>query len=253
MKDFFRGKSVAVVGRAAYLAHKEQGEFIDSHDVVVRIHCPKPYPYNQEDWERQWFQDARTLVGGMGVPPGESSFIPDDAQKYLGSKTHLFAPARFLDTERKLEVIYSRLSGLGVEYVLQSHVSPRDDGRDEDRMAIEFLNKYHIPVHVCAKSTYAEAEMRCEYVYAFPGIVLILEILKMDPLSLYATGFPCYTDVSVETSKSYSKPFSFPLFHQSRNNMMALRNLAYEFQLDVDSEMKELSANMWLDSRFPGE
>jgi len=37
MKQWFEGKSVAVIGNAMYLFEKEYGKEIDSHDVVVRL------------------------------------------------------------------------------------------------------------------------------------------------------------------------------------------------------------------------
>ena len=40
--DYLRGKSVAVVGLAPYLLDVEQGEYIDSHDVVIRVHGGAP-------------------------------------------------------------------------------------------------------------------------------------------------------------------------------------------------------------------
>jgi hypothetical protein len=37
MKEWFEGKTVALIGNASYLFDKEYGKEIDSHDVVVRL------------------------------------------------------------------------------------------------------------------------------------------------------------------------------------------------------------------------
>lgn len=41
MKDYLKGKSVAIVGPALSIEGSGNGELIDSHDVVVRINYPK--------------------------------------------------------------------------------------------------------------------------------------------------------------------------------------------------------------------
>ena len=259
---------MAVVGRAAYLAHKEQGEFIDSHDVVVRIHCNKPSPYGQPDMDTLWYDDARKLVGGMGVPPGEWSFIPDNFHKYIGTKTDVFVPSWFHLTTHGLDVFYSRLAGLGVKYVIHPKDNVRkDDGEtlraveyDEETVkCMEYVDSHYLPVHICEIASHQETYKRCDFTFPMPGTVLIYDLLKMEPRSLYVTGCPCYLDDPVllrQSDLALEERLSggMPMPYQYRLNMMALRNLAHEFQyFDVDSEMKELSANMWLDSRFPGE
>ena len=53
-KDLLENKTVVVVGRAAYLLDnpymENQAEFIDGHDIVVRINNPLPYPYTTKAW-----------------------------------------------------------------------------------------------------------------------------------------------------------------------------------------------------------
>ena len=40
---YLEGKSVVLVGRSAYITEQTQGEFIDSHDIVVRVNDPNPH------------------------------------------------------------------------------------------------------------------------------------------------------------------------------------------------------------------
>ena len=42
-KNLFDNKSVCIVGRADYLKERDYGDFIDSHDVVVRVNSPNPH------------------------------------------------------------------------------------------------------------------------------------------------------------------------------------------------------------------
>ena len=74
-EHFLKGKSVALVGRSGYILDHKNGEFIDSHDVVIRVNNPDPYTIpadktdvrDEEDRridelnERQGFRAARIL------------------------------------------------------------------------------------------------------------------------------------------------------------------------------------------------
>ena len=78
-KDLLENKTVVVVGRAAYLLDnpymENQAEFIDGHDIVVRINNPLPYPYTTK---------ALMLANDRG------HFIDPNCHNVLGKKTDVF-------------------------------------------------------------------------------------------------------------------------------------------------------------------
>lgn len=68
---FLKNKSVAIVGRSPHLNNLTDGEKIDSHDVVVRIHRPMP---------------GRKATTAWDIPP----FVPTQIQTQTGKKTTIF-------------------------------------------------------------------------------------------------------------------------------------------------------------------
>ena len=41
--NYLKNKSIALVGRSGYILKYKNGEFIDSHDIVIRVNNPDPY------------------------------------------------------------------------------------------------------------------------------------------------------------------------------------------------------------------
>ena len=72
-------KSVVIVGRAPYLIkapeYSNQGEFIDSHDVVVRVNCPYPNPHKMDNLPAE----------SINSP----CYIAPSFQEHLGKKTDI--------------------------------------------------------------------------------------------------------------------------------------------------------------------
>ena len=69
---YLSGKTVALIGRAPYIMEMEQGDLIDSHDIVVRMHYPTP---------NENFSDTKNMeVQGI---------IPTYAVKYIGERTNV--------------------------------------------------------------------------------------------------------------------------------------------------------------------
>ena len=87
LTDYLRGKRVAIIGRAQELRSLKQGDFIDSHDIVVRVNNPVPYALgaNREakyriKQNKQW--EAEFLASPV--------FVPAWYHDRLGSKTSIY-------------------------------------------------------------------------------------------------------------------------------------------------------------------
>ncbi len=165
--DYLNDKSIAIVGRAG-LDDLDQGEWIDSHDVVVRIHSPVPYagyivPHEAPEWTY-------------------SPFVPEEWQSRVGSHVNVFYHKEFhVSGMEKLLPAFERAGGrfLGVEYsgnLWSYHCS------EVRRLAPcryltndHFLNMMDVVGDI-----------------PFAGSVAIGDILRHDIKSLYITGFPTF-------------------------------------------------------------
>ena len=78
--DYLRDKTVCIVGRGG-LEGMEQGEFIDSHDVVVRLHNMEPYTKRCKGpsyGEQPKFPENGIIMN-----------VPSEWQSRIGSKCHI--------------------------------------------------------------------------------------------------------------------------------------------------------------------
>lgn len=86
--DFVRNKSICIVGRAGYLRRIQQGSVIDSHDIVVRVNNPYPYPdtdYTATAKERRVI--ARPIVDEFAKA---LSMIEVRYKQFIGIKVDVF-------------------------------------------------------------------------------------------------------------------------------------------------------------------
>ena len=79
-----RGKSVCVVGRADYLYDKIYGDFIDSHDVVVRVNLPRPQRKNEPVIKYKLYRESWDY---------KQSFVDSKYWENIGRRTDVFAIA----------------------------------------------------------------------------------------------------------------------------------------------------------------
>ena len=167
--DYVKGKRIAVVGRSA-LDNLEQGSFIDSHDVVVRIHEVIPYagftsPMEWPEWK---------------FPP----FVPTEWHTRIGRRTNVF---------------YHKVFHASVmEQLLPAF---RHDGGDF--LCHEYLENlwYYgcCGVRKVAPCRYLTNDhfLNTMEVVKYPpysGSLVIADILRHDIESLYFTGFPTFFD-----------------------------------------------------------
>ena len=168
-------KTVAVVGRGSYLENIEQGELIDSHDLVIRLHNPLPHPQENRD---------------MIIEDGNDSFVPVEWQNKLGRKTDMFAAdlafRNHFDIRRVFQ--YFRDTG-GKMCIMHKFYNVNDSIRQIDIIQDEFM-----PVFLASMENFIRLSRQMDYAFPLPGTLLIYEILLAEPKSLYYTGFSCFQD-----------------------------------------------------------
>lgn len=205
--DYIRDKSIAIVGRAQ-LHDMEQGEFIDSHDVVARVHYPVPYTPGTDPWD--WTTEYI------------ESFVPPDWQSRVGARANVFYHK--VSTAREMGDVLPLFRAAGGRF-----------------LSVEYSqNLYYL------EAPQVRAMAPCRYLTndhwinamvavghsAFGGSLAILDILRYEIKSLYITGFPClYTPDGV--------PQDLPLM--SFKNLAWLRHLYESYEgIEVDRNMKRL-------------
>ena len=177
--NYLYGKSVAIVGRAN-LHDLEQGEFIDSHDVVVRVHSAIPY---HPDYKEEFVFRADALIGR----------VPEEWVRYIGSTTN---------------ILYHRIRGDASFFLKTGDVddATKELVRSFTETGGRFLCFYDLnPIHI--RHAVVQKIGRVRYLdYALlanlalevgvnvilPGINAIGDILRQPIKSAYITGFPCY-------------------------------------------------------------
>lgn len=205
---YLRDKSVAIVGRSQ-LHDIEQGAFIDSHDVVARMHYPVPYVQGTEPWNG-W--------------PGLESFVPSDWHSRVG---------------RRVNVFYHKVSSVG-EMELMLPLFRADGG---EILSVEYSqNLYYL------EAPEVRAMAACRYLTndhwinvmeaighsALAGSLAIADILRHNIKSIYITGFPC-----LFTPEGIPQDIPFMAF----KNLDWIRHLYETYDgIEVDRNMKRLFA-----------
>ena len=180
---FIENRSVAVVGRAEYLNEIEQGELIDSHDIVIRAHSNLPWP----------------------SPPFEllfenpDSFVPQSHHARLGTKTDAFAPSNLPYWKlRYVDDILPELIKRNCQWIIQHKIynvpGVPDAGKRAELAVIDYVCDRYMPVFVASPEVFDDVTRELYYSFPMPGTLLIEELVRLNPGRLYVTGFSCYMD-----------------------------------------------------------
>lgn len=224
-REYLRGKSVAIVGRAGKLDQMEQGKKIDSHDVVVRVNRTVPY--------RKGYYDEERGKGEMGYidqewlkryPIFEHSFVPQDWHSRIGRRTNIYYHRLRMENEetikeyiRKFELEGGRFICLNVQG--QAHWGHR-------------LVDYYADVRYINVGLYVQV---AKLVGAYPlsGTVAIADILRHNVTEAYITGFPCMFDLDIDKEACQAlNPFP--------DDLRWLSGLRGAGRVECDSHMIEL-------------
>lgn len=224
-RQHIEGQSVAIVGRAEYLNSMTQGDLIDSHDTVIRVHSNLPYPSRKFRLEID----------------NEESFVPKAFQGRLGKKTTVFAPANLADWGADYaDDIIPRLMARGCLHIMQHKSYNLDSTKG---IAInDYISAKYLPVFVASPALFQELMRQMDYSFPMPGTILINEIVKMSPRNLYVTGFSCYQD-----NKEQWLSAEVALFrdHKPLYDLRYLRDtVRHNSALSVDTEMTKYFENI---------
>ena len=87
LDTYVHGKRVALIGRAQELRSLQQGEFIDSHDVVVRINNPVPFELGEPREGLKRLAQSQQWIDELLESP---YFVPPQYHQYVGLKTSIY-------------------------------------------------------------------------------------------------------------------------------------------------------------------
>ena len=225
-KQFIHNKSVAIVGRSDYLNDLEQGEYIDSHDVVIRVHHNLPYP-------------AKPMMFGF---ENSYSFVPTSHHSRIGQRTDAFAPSDlcFWDAG-KIGDIISKLKDRGCKWIIQHRPYHLPESEELLNLnirlsVVDYTSEKYLPVFETPGSSFQELMRELDYSFPMPGTSLINDIVLLLPSRLYVTGFGCY--MGKQRDQRWLKAM-IEIFRQHKPlyDLRYLRNLERLGQIQTDEVM----------------
>ena len=182
--EYLEGKTVAIVGRA-YMKGLEQGDFIDSHDVVVRFNRVIPY---REDYDGRKeminkHKFKHYAYEWFNYDIKENSFVPEGWHTRLGRKTNVY---------------YNRLRNGNPEWIKQYLDKFYADGGKFICFGLHGMPHIHYATidaltdiryldwEIIIKTTALVGDSPLEGTWA------IVDVLSHNVKNAYITGFPCY-------------------------------------------------------------
>lgn len=217
---YLDGKSVAIVGRSG-IHDMEQGKFIDSHDVVVRVHWAVPYlPANEIP--------ADNTKAEYNDPAAVSQFVPEDWHSRLG---------------KRVDILYHRLRSNNPFYVSKWLAAFRRSGgkfvccdstAHQDAFPDAYPQRY-MPIR------YVSWEMKCAIILKInqtpdAGLVCICDVLSHNIKSAYITGFPCLADKDIDPNLPHARQNRRPRIE----GLQFLCDLGSDARVQYDDRMLEL-------------
>jgi hypothetical protein len=178
--EFLKGKRVALIGPSESIEGVAQGEFVDSHDVVVRM--------------------VRPGSAGGRVPTGaDREIIPKRLEKNIGTR---------------VDVVYSNFDGIGLDesylnYLVGKGVKyfnstrPAEYGNNSINHYKSLLEEAGLLSSIPSTSKYEKWSDRLK---ASPcsGYCILLDLLSYDIKELYILGYSFYKDSAVKEWLSHN-------------------------------------------------
>ena len=183
--EYLEGKTVAIVGRSG-LHDLEQGEFIDSHDVVVRVH--KMVPFNPSN---ETHQSNHVQWGNDPVESGE--MIVDEWAPVIGKRVNIYYH-RFRKSPKWWEQFMPIFRQAGGKFFC-------NDCSGGQNVWGDAYPQIFVPVRYVSWELTSQLRLELKGV-PFSGTICIADILTHNVKSAYLTGFLCYFDTEIEQYKS---------------------------------------------------
>ena len=199
------GKRIVIIGRAPYILesphHEHQGQYIDNHDIVVRVNSTYPY-------------------GAKHSKDGSPNFVDHINHDILGRKTHLF----YLSCAHMKDFHETRLEKFDNDGGIA--VCSGEYNRENYRNAIPFIESV-TQYHEILWDTYLKINEEHFNLGGFKitydndgkkirrktmgtlGIQALKELLLFDFKSIYLMGFTCCFDKPDEKHRTILEKHSF--------------------------------------------
>lgn len=220
--EYLEGKTVAIVGRSC-LDDIKQGEFIDSHDIVVRLHWVVPYTSDDDT-------SSQNNKRSENDPVKAGEFVPRSWHPIIGKRVDVFYHR--VEHKNKPEYynawleVFRRSGGKWLCY---------DGHRGTGHWQTHYMQQY-APVRYVSWSlkgaVVCEIEQKAE-----AGTIVIADMLRHNIKSAYITGFPCMMDAFI-TNES---PYSFGKKAHTESGSISpsgFANLKFVYRLCQDSKVK---------------
>lgn len=223
--DYLHNRSVAIVGRTN-LHQLEQGDLIDSHDVVVRVHEIVPY---SPDYE---FRPDNIC----------DIYVPEEWRSRIGSRIDIFYhrvranTALFKDSH---DIDNSTIERVDQFWKQGGKFLCYEDPRP---VPLRFAIPQRITdIRYVDLALYANLALEIGTDSVVSGIVVIGDILRHSVKSVYIAGFPCYFDAMIGQPEKWKKRQDIRqlefLHRLSKHDRVAFDPLMYElFEAHCDRD-----------------
>lgn len=196
-EDYVTGKSIAIVGRSG-LDDLEQGEFIDSHDVVVRCHWPHPNPGYQG--KGHTFEIKDTL-------------IHNEWQSRIGKRCNILYHKE--GDPKWADLLFKLFQEAGGKFLCVTPYSPIVDPSHSGWRKVR-----HLAPHRFLTTEHLYNSWDAVGTIPMSGALMLCDLLRFDIKSLYLTGFPTWHQFPcgtlVKEANIYSKDVFFLTFNWLR-------------------------------------
>ncbi len=226
LRKLVQGKSVAIIGGAAYLVDISQGEKIDSCDIVVRMHNIVP-------------RDIAQLSPKTDI----KRFVPQEWHERVGARTDVYAPDLKPLNHAKVRRLMSRFKDDGGSLALVHKLHNLYGSIPQ----IDIIHDEFAPLHICSPYNLIELSRMLDYAFPLPGTTIIHEILLHEPARVYHTGFSCFQDESRLTKQAEAR---LTRAHHPLLDLRYLRSLEQHRQVKVSTD--EFMQNLYEKERKLG-
>lgn len=206
-KEFLRGKRVALVGPASTLHGQGFGDFIDAHDVVVRLNHAWP--------------------------------LPKDARVDIGSRIDVIYHNLNPRNQRILRKHVLKMKKEGLKWLVCSHPANKAKYRHRHH---RFRRTNKGALRFRAIPTLVKRRLRPHVGFANTGMIAIVDLLRFPIKSLHVTGFSFYTTdyLHYPNYKRIPKRMALRNHNQRRHKRYLAKLLNQKPHLSVDPFIQQI-------------
>ena len=213
---YLKGKSVCIVARGG-LYNMEQGEFIDSHDVVVRVHNMQPYSSD----------NCRQHVPVMG----HIMNVPEPWQSRVGSKCNILFFCHIMHGKPKEFVLKIFTNELKAFREIGGKFLCGESWLNHSSLS-ELVWRSIFPIRYLTHDHYLNTMRAIGGSNPYGGTLVAADILRHDIERVYITGMPGYPNHKDPFGNSDAQPV---------NDLRFLVDLSIKHpdRVSIDDNMKQ--------------